>query len=255
VQELLPPLYPVRRVGDQDEMERLVRSIATQGLLHPLTVAEEDGRYRILAGHRRFIACRSLGWGEIPCHILQMDHRERANVTIAENLVREQVNPVDLAWYLRHLVEDEGLNQSQIAEWMGYSPARVSQLLKLTTMDDDTQAAIQSGDLSEQAAQQLYRIPNPDVRAAYTREAVTRGYSGPVVANYVEGYLHNRELIDQAVETANETRMEIHAETRPLVCYGCETPALERPGEMVWLCSRCLQAIENVKAGDSPQPD
>lgn len=253
ISSLLPPLYPVRRVADDGQMQELVRSIATTGLLHPLVVTPENGQYRILAGHRRFIACKGLGWEEIPCHILEIGLRERSRVTITENLVREKVNPVDLAWFLRHLIEDEGMTQTEIAERLGYTPAWCSQMVKLTTMDEDVQVAIQQGRLSVQAAQQLYRIKNEDTRDVYTRDAIARELSGPTVRANVENLLRYEDQVNQAVQTSQEVRTQIAVDTDPLACRWCGSLAREAPGNMIWLCNRCLEALERAQEGTQPE--
>lgn len=241
--DLLPPLYPVRRVGDDDRMVELVRSIVQFGLLHPLVVMAEDGKYRILAGHRRYIAVRGLGWEEIPCNILELNHREASDITIMENLIREDVNPVDLGWYLRHLVEDDGMTQEQIGERLGKSQSWANRYIKLTRLDDEMQAHVQQGNISARGALELERIENPDVKTIYTREALERGKSVRQIRQEVDYYKKQQPIIDDAVATVQAARQEPSLEIQPLRCVCCGALAAAAPGDMVWICTRDLEAI------------
>lgn len=243
IEDLLPPLYPVRRIGDEERMAELVRSIVQFGLLHPLVVISEDSKYRILAGHRRYVAVRGLGWEEIPCNVLELNHREASDVTIMENLIREDVNPVDLGWYLRHLVEDDGMTQEQIGERLGKSASWASRYIKLTTIPDEMQAQIQQGNISFRGALELERIENPDVKTIYTREALERGKSTRQIRQEVDYYKKQQPIIDNAVATVQATRQEPSLEPHPLRCVWCGTPAAEAPGNMVWICTRDLEAL------------
>jgi len=245
--ELLPPLYPVRRVADDEKMAELVRSIKVLGLLHPLIVVPENGQYRILAGHRRYVALSGLGWTEIPCHVVETGLTQKYIITMEENEVREEVNPVDTGWYLRYLCEKEHMTQTQIAQLRGKSQQWVSQRIRLTLLGDQAQAAVQEGRLPAEGALLLETIDNSDIKEIYTREAIAYGKSRDQIRAEVEQYKRNKTVIDQAVGTAQAVREEQAAETNPLRCFGCGTLAVDRPGTMAWLCSGCVRAIQEAK--------
>ncbi len=250
VSELLPPLYPVRRVADDGQMEELVRSIALNGLLQPIIVAPENSRYRILAGHRRYIACKGLGYQEIPCNVLEADPQEQADITIMENLVREQVNPVDLGWYFRHLVEDKGMQQAEIARRHGHGQAWVSRHIQLTRLDDRVQEAVQEGSISPDGALILRQIDNPEVREVYTREAIVQQKSRRQIETEVNQYKRHQTNIDMAVETVKAEQADTTVEINPLRCDWCGKPAAERSGQYAWLCVRCIESL--LEARRSP---
>jgi len=243
VAELMPPLLPVRRVADDERMQDLILSIATTGLLHPLVVVPENGQYRILAGHRRYIAVKHLGWEEVDCNVLDVDRGAQANITITENLMREEVNAVDLGWFLRHLVEHEGCSKAEVGERLGRSQPWVSRRIALTQLPDRVQAAIQQGQLNWRAALELSRIENDDTREAYTREAISRELSHAEVRRQVDNYKRYESQINTGVEVATQIRQEQRVESHPLSCTWCGAPAAQAPGEMIWLCSSCLRAL------------
>jgi len=249
--ELLEPLYPARQVADDDKMRELVRSIATQGLLHPLVVTAEDGRYRILAGHRRFIAVRGLGWQDVPCNVLELNGRHGEDITIEENLVREDVNPLDLGYFLKHMQDTEGLTQRELGLRYGHSAMWANYYLQLTKLDDETQAAVQEKTLPAGAALELQRITNEELRKALTREAVVREQSATMVKQTVEQYVRNERTVNQAVEAAQAVREEQRVSHDGLRCIGCGTLAIERSGDMVWLCAGCQRAIVEAQTRET----
>lgn len=249
--DLLPPVYPVRRIADDDEMQALIHSIRSVGLLHPLVVVREDGRFRILAGHRRFIALKALNQASVPCNVIEATPTKAGAITIEENLVREDVNPVDLGWYFRHLVEDEGLTQAEIGERMGRGQPWVSRFYRLTFLEDDVQGAVQQGHLPARGALQLERIKDEATRKTYTRDAINRGLSGPQIQRTVESYIQYEDVIDKALVDARGVRDQVYEETTHLGCTWCGAEARNKPGEMVWLCGECLRELLSARTGDS----
>ncbi len=245
--ELLPPLYPVRRVADDEKMAELVRSIKVNGLFHPLTVIPEDGAFRILAGHRRYIAVSGIGWEEVDCNVIKTGPTQKHMVSIEENEIREEVNPVDTGWYLRYLCENEHMTQRQIAQLRGKSDAWVSQRIRLTLLDEGLQELVQEAKLPWRGALRLNTIENPAIKEAYVREAVARQSSVHDIEAAVTSLDRNLPNIEQAVETAQAVRDEQAAESNPLCCFGCGVPAVERPGTMAWLCAGCVRAIQEAR--------
>jgi len=243
VDQLMAPILPVRRVADDARMQDLVQSIATTGLLHALVVVPENGQYRILAGHRRYIAVKHLGWDAVDCNVVDVDRGDQANITITENLMREEVNAVDLGWFLRHLVDHDGYSQAEVGERLGRSQPWVSRRIALTQLPDRVQAAIQQGQLNWRAALELARIGNDTTREAYTREAVTRELSHAEVRRQVDNYKRYETQIETGVEAATQVRKEQRVEVHPLSCVWCGAPAAQAPGEMIWLCNSCLRAL------------
>jgi len=261
--DLLPPVYPVRRIADDDEMQALIHSIRSVGLLHPLVVVREEGRFRILAGHRRFIALKALGHASVPCSIIEATPTKAGAITIEENLVREAVNPVDLGWYFRHLVEDDGLTQAEIGERMGKGQPWVSRFYRLTFLEDDVQGAVQEGKLPARGALQLERIKDETTRKTYTRDAINRELTGPQIQRNVESYIQYEDVIDKALQDAQGARELVYEETVHLGCSWCGAEARDKPGEMVWLCGECLRNLLSARTdntmvaadGDGHEPE
>ncbi len=87
--QILDPEVPVRTVASEEAMDDLISSIREFGLLEPLLVVKEGENYRLVAGHRRLIAVRALGWEKVPSNVLNVDSQTGALISLEENIKRE----------------------------------------------------------------------------------------------------------------------------------------------------------------------
>ena len=127
---LSPMYYPSIRSGISD----LSRSISEKGLLHPLIVREEknEGLYQIIAGNRRYVACKALGWRKIPCNIIEVDNdKEAFEISLIENIQRRTLNPIEEAHAFRIYISDFGWGGiSDLANKIGKSVSYVDRRLQ-----------------------------------------------------------------------------------------------------------------------------
>ncbi|NKB82796.1 MAG: ParB/RepB/Spo0J family partition protein [Nitrospirales bacterium] len=138
VSQVVPNPNQPRFLENPDANERLQQSIQTSGMIQPILVRPlEDERYEIIAGERRWRACQTLGMESIPAIIRSVDPRHSATEALIENLVREDLSPIEEATAYQRLLHDHGFTQMQIADRTGISQSRISQLLKLLSLPED----------------------------------------------------------------------------------------------------------------------
>lgn len=146
-------------VGD---VRGLARSIEAVGLLNPLTVIEEaEGTYRLVAGHRRLAAVRSLGSSEIPVYVtgwISENYDEIIATQLVENLEREDLDPLEEAEALADLVEILG-TQKAAADAIGRSPAHLSKRLKIRQLPDEAKSAVRAGTVTLEDAFEMTKLP------------------------------------------------------------------------------------------------
>lgn len=158
--ETSPAYYPSihSRIND------LSRSILEKGLLHPLVVRQvkTDGQYQIIAGNRRYAACKALGWRKIPCHIIEVDNdREAFEISLIENIQRRTLNPIEEAHAFKAYVSDFGWGGvSDLANKIGKSPSYVDRRLQLLKLPLDVLEKIDCSLLNIAAAEELIPIHN-----------------------------------------------------------------------------------------------
>jgi len=135
------PNQPRRDLGDLTD---LALSIREHGVLQPIIVeGDNTGRYRILAGERRFAACRSLGMEAIPCIVRTVAEQSRLALQIIENLHRKDLHPVEEARSMRRLMEEFNLSQRELAQRVGKSLGAVNQILRILDLDAEVLSAVE----------------------------------------------------------------------------------------------------------------
>lgn len=135
------PNQPRRDLGDLTD---LALSIREHGVLQPIIVeGDNTGRYRILAGERRFAACRSLGMESIPCIVRTVAEQSRLALQIIENLHRKDLHPIEEARSMRRLMEEFNLSQRELAQRVSKSLGAVNQILRILDLDAEVLSAVE----------------------------------------------------------------------------------------------------------------
>ena len=158
---------------DEESLAALSESIRSSGILQPLLVTEqENGRYIIVAGERRFRAARMAGLTEAPCLVRSLTQEEAMAAALVENLQREDLNPVEAAEGIRTLMDTFGLTQEQVAAKLGQSRPAVANTLRLLSLDGEMLSALRAGKLSAGHGRVLAGIRDEAVREALYKRAL-----------------------------------------------------------------------------------
>ena len=166
------PAQPRTSVGD---LRELVRSIEAKGVLEPLLVRQiPGGRFRIIAGERRFRAAMEAGLAEVPCIELDVSESEVLEIALIENLHRKDLHPFEEAEGYSGLAERHGYTQQQVADAIGKSRVSVTEAMSLLDIPEDLRDECRRADLSKSALRELARVKDPEKM----REAIARAASG-----------------------------------------------------------------------------
>lgn len=145
-----------RKDFDEEELQALADSIATHGVVQPLTVRLLDsGYYQIIAGERRWRASRLAGLKEVPVNIIEADEKTAAELTLIENLQREDLNPMEEARGYEALISQYGLSQEEAAKSVGKSRPAVANALRLLKLPKSIVSLVEDGSLSAGHARAL----------------------------------------------------------------------------------------------------
>ena len=166
-----------RKDFDEDALQELSESISEHGLIQPIVVKPTtNGRYSIIAGERRWRACRMAGLYEVPVIIKDADEQELMELALIENLQREDLNAVEEALGYRSLIDAFGLTQEEVAKRMGKSRVAVTNALRLLNLNDDELQALRVGVISAGHARALLSVEDIELRSKMF-EAATNGAS------------------------------------------------------------------------------
>ena len=154
--------YQTRRHLDEVALAELAASIKVSGVVQPITVRPEaNGRFQLIAGERRWIASQVAENKTVPAIVRHVSNEQAMEMTIIENLQREDLNPMEQARAFERLGRDFGLTQEQIAQRTGKDRSSVSNFLRLLKLPADVQAMVEQGQLSLGHAKALMALDSP----------------------------------------------------------------------------------------------
>ncbi|HET7054079.1 MAG TPA: ParB/RepB/Spo0J family partition protein [Solirubrobacterales bacterium] len=163
---------------DAAALAALAASIESTGVVQPLLVRPlHDGSYELIAGERRWRAAQQAGLEKVPAVVRDSERAERLQVALIENMVREDLNPVEEARACAALVEDLGLSKEDLARRIGRSRPAVSNLIRLLDLPDEALALLEAGELSEGHGRALLAASGNEVRRRLARDAARGGWS------------------------------------------------------------------------------
>ena len=167
VEDIHPNPDQPRRVFREEELHALSESIEANGLLQPITLMkEEDGSYRIIAGERRYRACRLLGMNAVPSIICTVTDEDAAALALIENIQRSDLNCFEEAIAIDKLIDKLDLTQEQAAKKLGKSQSAVANKLRLLKIPENVQKFLAENDLTERHARALLRLPKEEMLSA-----------------------------------------------------------------------------------------
>ena len=159
--KIRPSNNPLRK-DVSESLEELMHSIKMIGLVNPIVVRPINGsNFEIIAGHRRFQACKLLGWKKIPCQVVDLDERKAYELALIENIQAKTLTPIEEALAFKRYVEEKGWGGvSELARRIGKSQSYVSARLSLLKLPKAIQEAIISRQITPSVAQELVTLPN-----------------------------------------------------------------------------------------------
>lgn len=163
-----------RKIFDEEALQELADSISKHGLIQPIVVRPEaNGTYRIIAGERRWRACRMAGLSEVPVAIKEIDDRQLCEMALIENLQREDLNAVEEAKGYKALMDTYGLTQEQVAESVGKSRSAIANTLRLLNLNDNELEALENNKITAGHARVLITVEDSDLRTALFNAAIS----------------------------------------------------------------------------------
>lgn len=165
-----------RKSFDKEKIELLAASIKENGLIQPIIITEgENGMYKIVAGERRWRACRKAGMTEIPVLIRDYSDEQAAEVALVENLQREDLNPIEEALGYNLLITEFSMTQETVSQKVGKSRSAVANSLRLLTLGDDIKNMLINGALTGGHARAILSVDGDELRNAMAKRITEDG--------------------------------------------------------------------------------
>ena len=161
----------------KQELEELAESIKQSGLLQPIIVREKNGEYEIIAGERRWQACRQLGLKKVPVLIHNVDDDEAIVLALVENIQRSDLNPIEEAYGYRRMMERGNMTQTQVAQAVAKGRSTIANSLRLLELPEEAQQLLFEEKITAGHARAILSVPSKEGRTKLTEKIVTETLS------------------------------------------------------------------------------
>lgn len=192
VSEIRPNPYQPRKIFEQSALEELADSIRQHGVFTPILVRKSIHGYDLIAGERRLRASRLAGRAEIPAIIVDFDEKQMMEISLLENIQREDLNVIEEARAYNELIKNLHYTQEQLAVRVGKSREHITNLLRLLRLPENVQNYVISKQLSMGHARALLGLKDPSQMQKLASQAISSGWSV--------------RRMEQAVKMANEAQ-------------------------------------------------
>ena len=175
ITEVEPNREQPRKNFNQEALEELAESIKEYGLIQPIIVTKKDGYYSIIAGERRWRASKLAGLTEIPVIVREDDERKNTEISLIENMQREDLNPFEKAVGIKNLMTTYGLTQEEIAKKLGKSRSAIANTVRTLNLEPRVLEMAKEGKLTEGHCRALLSITDPEKQYLTAVDIIERG--------------------------------------------------------------------------------
>ena len=173
-----PNPFQPRKFFQQDALDGLASSIRRDGLVQPIVVQKAAGaRFTLIAGERRLRAAKLAGMATIPCLVREIDQDRVLEVTLIENIQRENLNPIEIASALQQMIEELQLSHEEVATRTGKDRSTITNLLRLLSLPTEIRDLIAEGRISGSHARAIAGLEDAEQQQVLARKTVDEGLS------------------------------------------------------------------------------
>lgn len=167
-----------RHTFDQEKLNELAASIQEHGVVQPIIVRnDENGKYELVAGERRWRACQLIGIKKIPAIVKQLSEKETSEIALIENIQREDLNPIEEAAAYRTLMAEYGLTQEELSKRVGKSRPFIANIIRLLSLSEPIKHMVLQGQISAGHARTLLTLPRVKEQEEVARKIALKGLS------------------------------------------------------------------------------
>ncbi len=162
INEIEPNVNQARKIFDEEAIEDLANSIKEYGVIQPIIVSKKDKYYEIVAGERRWRASKKAGLTEMPVIIRNDDEKRSKEISLIENIQREDLNPIEKARGIKLLMDEYDLTQAKVADILGKSRSSIANTVRILNLDERVLKLALEGKLTEGHCKSLMSVEDPD---------------------------------------------------------------------------------------------
>lgn len=220
-----------RKVFDDEKIEELATSIKENGLIQPIIVRKYNRGYQIIAGERRFRACKLAGLKTVPCVIKDIDDKQVDTFAIIENIQREDLSPIEEAKAYKTLIDTYKMNQTELANKVGKKQSTIANKLRLLKLSDDVKYALKAKQITERHARAMLSL-DKEAQQQILKEVLKKSLNVKQTESLINKPVKNKpkakkgptkisknmkiamNTLNQAIELIQKTGIEVMSETQ-----------------------------------------
>ena len=196
LQSIDPNPYQPRKVFQAERLGELAESIRSDGVIQPVLVQPNGDRYTLVVGERRWRAAKMAGLTEIPAMVRDIPPDRLLEITLVENVQREDLNPIEMAQAFDRMARELGLSHEEIARRTGKDRSTITNLLRLLKLPPDVQQLVAERRISPGHARAILGLPEEEQQRALAEKAAAQGLSVRQVERIVQRMTEKREVAD-----------------------------------------------------------
>mgnify|MGYP003294675526 CR=1 FL=1 len=204
ITQVFPNVNQPRKVFDEVALNELANSIRLHGVISPIIVVKQDGGYMIIAGERRWRASKKAGLITIPAIVRDYTPKQVKEISLIENLQREDLNPIETAVAIRQLMDDYKYTQEEVADRIGKSRPAVANTLRLLTLSSYVTSLVSNGKLSAGHARCLVVVDSEEAQAELADKCIKDALSVRDFEKLVKNFLKPKEKKEEKQEQSLE---------------------------------------------------
>lgn len=204
ITEVVPNADQPRKEFDEDALTELSESIRQFGVLQPLLVQKKGKYYEIIAGERRWRAAKMAGLKKVPVVIKEFTPQEIVEISLIENIQREDLNPIEEALAYRRLIEEFHLKQDEVAERVSKSRAAVTNSMRLLKLDERVQKMLVDEMISTGHARAILGLEDPEIQYTAAQEVFDEKLSVRETEKLVKQLLNPKQPVQKAINSQEE---------------------------------------------------
>lgn len=250
------PERPMRTDLTQESVADLVLSIKQMGIIEPLIVFPKDGRYEVIAGHRRRYAAEIAKLVEVPCHVHNANKEQIELMKIHENLYRAAIRPSDEMRHFQYMMKRLNISPTKLAQLIGKSDPYVSERLMIANYEPELREALDNGKINFSVAKELSKTGDRNKCIEYLRYAIQNGLTQAGARQWVKDYLRSLETPKQTPITTYDPNTNTVLQKIYYPCIRCNSKHEIQDVVPVYMCNPCLHDThkEQMELEDAKRP-
>ena len=205
INEVEPNRNQPRKHFEEEALEELAESIKSQGVIQPIIVEEyAPGKFSIIAGERRFRAAQIAGLKNIPSIVKNLGEIQRMEVSLIENVQRENLNPVEEAFAYQYLIQKSGYTQEEVAKKVGKSRSAITNSIRLLNLPDTIKDDLISGLITSGHARAILSLVNPSDQMLLRNKIVEGDLSVREAEALADDYNKGRKIVQKKKEKGKD---------------------------------------------------